>query len=329
VDFRYAHPCLCAPTRYNKSIVVEIGSRRLTDSGTGVLRARQRLAKAGRIILGREWAGRDLTVLPDDTFLVSYPRSGSTWLRFLIGNLVHPDTPVTFANVESYVPYVDIHPDSVLLKAPRPRILETHEPFFPAYPRVIYIVRDPRDVAVSYHYILIKDRHLPDGFPMEEFLPLFLAGKDFGVRLGSWTDHVMSWVRMRQGTEGFLLVRYEDLLEDTPRELARLAEFLHVPPAPDRITHAVEMSSASRMRTLEKTEWRLWATTRRSRPDRPFVRSAKSGDWRSTLAVESVSAIESAWADAMRVLGYPPVTDGSGASVSPAGKATGAVGLRS
>jgi hypothetical protein len=290
------------------------------DSGSGARRARQRMARAGRIILGREWAGRGLTVLPDDTFLVSYPRSGSTWLRFLIGNLVHPDIPVTFANVESFVPYVDIHPDSVLLQAPRPRILESHEPFFPAYPRVIYIVRDPRDVAVSYHYILIKDRHLPDGFPFDEFLPLFLSGKDFGVRLGSWADHVMSWMRMRHSTEGFLLARYEDLLEDTPRELARLAEFLGVPPAPRRITDAVEMSSASRMRTLEKTEWREWATTRTSRPDRPFVRSAKSGDWRSMLEEKAVCAIESAWADAMRALGYPLVTDESGSSVSPVDK---------
>jgi hypothetical protein len=290
------------------------------DSGSGVLRARQRMARAGRIILGKEWAGRDLTGLPDDTFLVSYPRSGSTWLRFLIGNLVHPDEPVTFANVESFVPYVDIHPDSELLQAPRPRILETHEPFFPAYPRVIYIVRDPRDVAISYHYILIKDRHLPDGFPFAEFLPLFLRGKDFGVRLGSWADHVMSWLKMRQGAEGFLLVRYEDLLEDTPRELARLAEFLALPLTQPRIANAVEMSSASRMRKLEKTEWRLWATTRRSRPDRPFVRSAKSGDWRSGLEEKSVFAIESAWADAMRVLGYPLVTVGSGSSVSPVDK---------
>jgi hypothetical protein len=277
--------------------------------------ARTRIARAGRVLLGREWAGRNMTILPDDTFLVSYPRSGNAWVRFLIGNLAHPDNPVTFANVESVLPYVDIHADHVLLRAPRPRIMKSLEPFFPPYPKVIYVVRDPRDVAVSYHYILIKDHHLPDGFPMDEFLPLFLSGETFGVKIGSWADHVMSWVKMRQATERFLVVRYEDLLEDTPRELARLAEFLEVPPDPQRIANAVEMSSAPRMRKLEKTEWRLWATTRRSRSDRPFVRSAKSGDWRSTLQEHSVSAIESAWADPMRLLGYPLVTDASSSSV--------------
>jgi hypothetical protein len=39
-------------------------------------------------VLGCIPAGRDLTVLPDDIFLVSYRRSGSTWLRFLVGNLI-------------------------------------------------------------------------------------------------------------------------------------------------------------------------------------------------------------------------------------------------
>jgi hypothetical protein len=284
--------------------------------GSRLRQARTRIARAGRVLLGREWAGRNMTILADDTFLVSYPRSGNAWLRFLIGNLVHADHPVTFANVESVLPYVDIHADRVLLEAPRPRIMKSLEPFFPPYPRVIYVVRDPRDVVVSYHYILIKDHHLPDGFPMDEFLPLFLKGETFGVKIGSWVDHVLGWVTMRQGTEGFLLVRYEDLLEDTPRELARLAEFLGITPEAQRIEKAVEMSSASRMRKLERTEWRLWATTRRSRPDKPFVRSAKSGDWRSTLEEQSVSAIESAWAGPMRLLGYPLVTDGSNNSTS-------------
>lgn len=283
---------------------------------TSARHTRTKIARAGRMLVGREWAGRSMTLLADDTFLVSYPRCGNAWLRFLIGNLVYPDNPVTFANVESLLPYVDIHSDRVLLRAPRPRIMKSLEPFFGPYPRVIYIVRDPRDVAVSYHYILIKDRHLREDFPLEEFVPRFIKGEDFGMRLGSWVDHVMSWVKMRQGEQGFLLLRYEDLLEDTPLELGRVAKFLGISADPERIESAVEMSSSSRMRALEKTQWRLWKTTRRSRPDKPFVRSAASGDWRSALSEQSVLAIESAWASAMRVLRYPLASEGQGALAS-------------
>jgi hypothetical protein len=274
--------------------------------------ARGRIARAGRIVWGREWAGRNMTVLSDDVFLVSFPRSGSTWLRFLMGNLVHTEGSVTFANIESVIPYVDIHSDKALLRAPRPRILESHETFCPWYPKVIYIVRDPRDVAVSYHYILKKDRWLPEDFSMDEFLPLFLEGRDFGVRLGPWASHVMSWTKMRQNTPGFLLLRYEDVLADTSRELSRVAGLLNVPASSERIERAVEMSAAGRMRSLEKTEGRLWKTTRRSRQDMPFVRSARSGDWKTILPEKAVLLIESAWGAEMRALGYPLLTNGTG-----------------
>lgn len=63
----------------------------------------------------------------------------------------------------------------------------------------------------------------------------------------------MSWVSMRQGHEGFLLLRYEDLLRDTMSELARVARFLKIEPTPERLSQAIEKSSAGEMRKLEKT----------------------------------------------------------------------------
>src|SRR5881397_1861057 len=100
------------------------------------------------VATGRVIAGRRLTVFPDDVFIVSYPRSGNTWTRFLVGNLVYQDEPVTFANIESRIPEIYLFPDRVLRSLPRPRMLKSHECFDPRYQRVIYIVRDPRDVVV-------------------------------------------------------------------------------------------------------------------------------------------------------------------------------------
>ena len=78
-------------------------------------------------VLGENPAGRRLTVYPDDVFIVSYPRSGNTWIRFLVGNLLDPDDPITFANVELRVPEIYFFSDQQLLALTRPRILKSHE----------------------------------------------------------------------------------------------------------------------------------------------------------------------------------------------------------
>ena len=59
---------------------------------------------AVKYALGRDHAGRNFTVYPDDTFLVSYPKSGNTWVRFLLANLLFPDEEVGFANINRLLP---------------------------------------------------------------------------------------------------------------------------------------------------------------------------------------------------------------------------------
>jgi Sulfotransferase domain len=263
------------------------------------------LKYAARILLGRQNAGRNLTVLPDDIFLVSYPRSGNTWTRFLIGNLIHSDEPITFASIESRVPEIYLWRDRDLRSLPRPRILKSHEYFDPRYRTVINIVRDPRDVAVSVYHYSIKRSDIPDGYPMQKFVPRFIAG-EFFEDWGTWDEHVSSWIATRTGKPGYLLLVYEEMLADPQRALFRVAEMLNIDTTPAVVNRAVEMSSASQMRSLEKQEAHKWKLTKETRQDKPFVRAAKSGGWREVLNAESLAAIESAWGSTMRKLGYLP-----------------------
>lgn len=253
--------------------------------------------------LGRKAAGRGLTVFPDDVFIVSYLRSGSTWARFLFGNLVQ-DEPITFANVNRLVPLIYDHPDRVLRRLPR--VIKSHECFDPRYPRMIHIVRDPRDVALSLYYYNIKVGELPDGYPMDEFVDHFLAAHtaEYADRLGSWEDHTLSWWRLRKGKPGYRFVRYEDLLADTVAELTRVADLFGKDIQPQRIERAVKLSSAAQMRSLEQKQWKQWETTRNTREDIPFVREARSGAWQGKLSAASVRKIESAWGATMEELGY-------------------------
>jgi hypothetical protein len=268
------------------------------------------LREAGLILTGRKTAGRNLTVFDDDIFLVSYPRSGNTWARFLIANLLYDET-ITFANVDRCIPEIYLFPDRILRRAPRPRILKSHECFDPRYKRVIYIVRDPRDVAVSYYHYAIKRRLIPEGYGIDAFISRLMAA-EFDVRwswAANWQDHVMSWYRMREGMAGFLFLRYEDMLEDTIGELARVALFLGLEPSRERLRRAVVLASADRMRDLEKREARDWRLTESTRLDKPFVRAASANTWQSVLPPSALAEIESAWGPAMKELGYSLSSD--------------------
>src|SRR4030095_6010841 len=218
-------------------------------------RAARGVQTIGQVITGKQVAGRNLTVFDDDVFVVSYPRSGNTWTRFLIGNLINPDVPLTFSNVESRIPEIYFNPDHKMRALPRPRVLKSHESFQPHYPRVIYIVRDPRDVAVSYYHHAMKWRNVPDDYPMEDFIPRFI-GAEFDRKWGSWADNVLSWLSMREQRPEFLLLRYEDMKHNPAAELERAANFLKrwhvkgVTADPKRLQRAIELTTPNRMREL-------------------------------------------------------------------------------
>jgi hypothetical protein len=281
----------------------------------------QAIRRVSRVLTGAQEAGAGVTVFPDDVFLVSYPRSGNTWTRFLIANLLYPGEPCTFANIESRIPEIYFNPDWKLRRLPRPRILKSHQAFDPRYRRIIYIVRDPRDVAVSYYHHNIKTRNIPDGFPLDEFIPRFIT-HEFDIGSGSWADNVLSWLVLRQNQPGFLLLRYEDMQREPVSELFRVAEFLTAASfgdfdtSPQALARAVELSSADRIRRLEKEQAGSWVTTKWTRQDKPFVRTAKSGGWKSTLSASAVAQIERAWGPLMRRLGYEVTSSADSSSSS-------------
>jgi hypothetical protein len=191
---------------------------------------------------------------------------------------------------------------------PRPRISKSHQYFDPRYPRVIYIVRDPRDVMLSMYHFQRKCRVIEDQFPLEKYATQFIAGKTSPY--GSWGDNVASWLVTRQNRPGFLLLRYEDMLEDAARELNKVVAFLQIPPDAERIANAVRRSVADEMRKLERSQAHLWSSTKSTRQDLPFVRAAKAGGWRTELPEEAVSQLEGAWGHLMTHLGYELLVPG-------------------
>lgn len=258
-------------------------------------------------VLGLDMAGHNLVPYPDDTFIVSYPKSGNTWTRFLIANLLHPEPDLTLLDMERLVPAVDGQTRRFFRTMPRPRVIRDHGPFNPLYKNVIYIVRDPRDVVVSAYNFVLKATIVDENYPIATFVNEFVRGARSAV--GSWGENVASWLATRGNTPRFLLLRYEDMLSETSRELGRIASFLGMKVSAERLAEAVSRSSADNMRKLEKMHGDKWAQNKHmKRKDIPFVRSAKAGGWQAILPKTAVAEIESAWGPLMAKLGYESST---------------------
>lgn len=267
------------------------------------------LEYAVRSALGLTHPAKSLQILPDDIFLVSFPKSGNTWTRFLVGNLMFPNRPVTFANIHISVPDPTGTTKRDFKRIPRPRVIKSHDCFDPRFPRVIYIVRDPRDVVVSQYHYYRKIRFIDDDLPIETFVGRFLKGETWPC--GSWGQHVLTWLGTSEGDPRFLLLRYEDMLEYTPRELSKIVTFLGLSTTTEQIANAVERSSISRMQKLEQAQGhdldRMVGAY--SRKDLMFVRAGISGGWRKDLPTPMVEKIEAAWGPLMHHLGYELATD--------------------
>ena len=238
---------------------------------------------------------------PQYYYVVSYPKSGNTWVRFLLANVLsNKDSPMTFQQLGEFIP--DRHrakdreyigdSDSVFNSLPV-QIVKSHDLCAPGYHRVIYVVRDGRDVMTSYYYWLNarSDRSIE--------LSDIICGKVGG--LGLWSDHVLSW--MAGSCRNKLLIRYEDLLNDTENELKRMLSFLHLSTTPEDIDQSAKWSSFDEVQKLEKVHGVFDGHTEATKKV-PFARKGESGDWETLFTTSNIVLFWNYHEAAMRRMGY-------------------------
>lgn len=251
--------------------------------------------------------GRKLTVFPNDIFLVSYPKSGSTWIRFLISNLLYPNQNITFSSIQNIIPDIYLSSNRELLQRPRPRILKSHEYFDPRYKKVIFIVRDPRDLTVSSYFHFLKYGLITEETSLEQFSEGFLSSRYHFIGesnpLGSWSENTGSWLGAKKDDFNFLLLRYEDFQSDLTTQLKKIADFMAFDCSELEINNAINNSSIKRMRELEKIQKNVWPN-KYTKKDISFIRTAISGEGQIKLPQEILEKIEFAWGKTMKELGY-------------------------
>ena len=161
----------------------------------------------------------------------------------------------------------------------------------------VYIVRDPRDVAVSYasHLGVSVDEAIS---LMESAHPLKNDGSPLYQYVGRWSDHVESWLAAPFKTH---LVRYEDLKSRPIVTFRKLLQAFDLKSTQGRVERAVERS---KFENLKAQEAKSGFGERSEKSNEPFFRAGQVGGWKNRLTPEQIARIESAHGVVMERMGY-------------------------
>jgi len=280
--------------------------------------------------------------MPGILWLASYPKSGNTWMRVFLANLILNEAePLALQRINEVcssepneVWFKDLTAKPVgelsdkkiaaLRTKAQERAVQLNKNVIPmkthsflgkdyGHPTisvkatigVIYIVRDPRDVALSAadHYGLTVDQTIEmmnDKAARGRGMP----GNTVYERMSSWSDHVKSWTGWKHTP--LQVLRYEDMLADPLGQFGGVARKLGITRDETRIRRAVEFSSFKQLQAQESKTGFVEKSVNSQR----FFRSGRSGGWRDKLSPAQAAAIERDHAVQMRRFGYLPPAAG-------------------
>ncbi|XP_062248889.1 cytosolic sulfotransferase 1-like [Platichthys flesus] len=243
----------------------------------------------------------------DDVLIVTYPKSGSTWVSYMLDLLYYgqstPQSPRTGRLHERVTVFEMCFPgpqpesggpppvytgteqlDNLVTS---PRLIRTHLPvrflpksFWDQNCRIIYVARNARDSVVSYFHFDRMSLVQPEPGDWNSYLHRFMEGK---MVHGSWYDHVSSWWEKKATYSNLHFMFYEDLVEDTGREIDKLCSFLGLSPSVEEmegLKGTVEFDSMKQDMVVNQVGF-PWMDTKIS----SFMRKGKVGDWKNHFTV--------------------------------------------
>lgn len=263
---------------------------------TPTARLRLRRARFRRKVLRRPLVAiRHRGLQPTDAFVVSYPRSGTTWTLFMLCDLL-AGVRTSFGQLHETTPYVGGHLRAPGILSNGGRLVYSHEVVGVGARPVVYLVRDPRSVVLSeYRWQLMSG--LFDG-GLGVFLDDFVRGRS--NPWGAWGDHVQTWFdHGRRAQDQLLVVRYEDMRRRPEEQLERIATFLGESVSPSRIAGAVSDNDLAAMREKERC-----SSPPKFRRDIDCVGEGGVDLWREKLAPPQATLIAERFAPSMALAGY-------------------------
>ena len=209
-------------------------------------------------------------ILPDDVFIVSYPKSGNTWLRYIIAYAIRgTEHPLSSDELENVVSDVYTSKDIIDSKIGN-RFIKTHDALFRYYPKTIYIYRDYRDVLVSFYEYKLALKEYNGSFSD------FIRSNEVSEPFGSWEGHVNNaLLQKKSNPDSILLLKYEDLLTDFETNTIKLLSYSGV-----QQFDIEKLKTATGFTTLQKNENQQPGEFKK-RSGKNFFREGTSQNWKN------------------------------------------------
>ncbi|MEO0455220.1 MAG: sulfotransferase domain-containing protein [Cyanobacteria bacterium P01_A01_bin.114] len=239
----------------------------------------------------------------EDIFLVSFPKSGNTWLRFLIASAIRQQynlsRGINFFSIHEIIPDIvlsrKIRDQGIFGEARLPRIIKSHAAYNPYYHRALVLVRDPRDAIVSYYHYLKNYNRAVSG---DMSLSQFIRHKKYGAE--AWAKHTDSWLHVNRSEQIIKFFRYEDLLKDTEKQLYLMLDLMGLETDSENLKTAITACSKENMQQSETRHMSAeWLNAKQT----SFVRQAKASKG-SSLSDTDRNFIENLTRETAQQLGY-------------------------
>ncbi|XP_026189432.1 cytosolic sulfotransferase 1-like [Mastacembelus armatus] len=234
---------------------------------------------------------------PDDILIATYPKAGTTWVSYILDLLYFGQTALerqTSIPVYERVPFLELTPpdsasgtDLVNNLPTSPRLIKTHLPvqlvpksFWEQNCRMVYVARNAKDNMVSFFHFDSMNMMEPEPGDWNNFFQRFLDGK---MVFGSWYDHVNGWWKKKQTYSKLHYMFYEDLIEDTGREIDKLCCFLGLSPSAEEKKQILACVQFDNMKNNNMANYSTFPSM--DFKISPFMRKGKVGDWKKHFTV--------------------------------------------